>query len=1463
MNLSVLTIRRPVLSMVLSTIIVLLGVVGFLFLGVRQFPDVDPPNITVTTSYPGANADVVESQITEPLEESINGIDGIRSLTSQSSDGRSQITVEFELGEDLEAAANDVRDRVERAKRQLPPDVDPPVVAKADANGQAIVVMTVQSDVRNLTQLTDFAVNVLKERLQTIKGVGSVQVWGERKYAMRLVLSPDRLAAYGLTPSDVRTTLARENVELPAGRLEGAATELSLRTIGRLSTPEEFADLILRSDGGEVVRLRDVARVYLGAENERTLLKRDGIPMVGLAISPQTGANQVEIADEFYRRYENIKANAPKDLILDLAFDNTKFIRNAILEVEETLLIAFALVVAIIFLFLRSWRATIIPVVAIPVSLISGFFFMWVSGFSINVLTLLGIVLATGLVVDDAIVVMENIFRRIEDGESPREAGERGSTEITFAIVSTTITLAVVFLPIIFLPGLTGRLFREFGLVVSATVLVSAFVSLTLTPMMSSRLLRHQDGTSWIVRVTEPFFVWLNRIYESSLRSLMRRPALALFIMAGALAVLVTLFGVLKSELAPLEDRSLLTMNVTAPEGTTFDRMSVIMDTLQARISHAVPENQLVLTVTSPTFFGGGSNNGFSRIMLTDPTERTRSQMAIADVVTGVGRSVTDARTIVIQEQTVSTGGRAGLPVQYVLQTGELEELREKLPAFLAAASADPTFSVVDVNLKFTKPEVTISIDRARARELGVSVFDIGDAIQAGFAGQRYGYFIREGKQYQVIGEIERQDRATPDRLRDLNVRSADGRMIPLSNLVTLTEQSTPPQLYRYNRNVAATVSAGLAPGKTIGDGIAAMDAVRDKTLGGTVSTALTGPSRDFAESSSSLLYAFLLALILVYLILAAQFESFVDPFTIMLTVPLALSGGVLSLWLTGETLNIFSEIGAIVLIGLVTKNGILIVEFANQQHEIGKSWTDAVLESASTRFRPILMTSLATILGALPIALSLGAASGSRTGMGVVIVGGMSIATLLTLYVIPALYVLLSRLKRHRVAPTTTTTTTTTATTAALVLSLISITGTSSVSAQTDRLSLDEAVRIALERNYDIRVAKLDSTSARLIGEGAIGGFLPSVDVLGGITRGSNDVTQVTASGVNIQRDGAGFTNMNAAAQLSWTIFDGLSMFARGDRARHLESAGIEQARSTVALTIADVIGAYGAVVAVRRQRTVLDTALAIAERRLDIVRRSRDAGALAGVDVAQAEVDRNTVQTEVLRVRADDISLTASLNRMLGREPLVPLTIDTALVVADVASVDSLLARARERNPDVLAAEQRREAASDFVRTVTATFLPRLVALGQYQITNNSTDAGFILENRSNGWSAGLQFSMNLFNGFTDDLARQQAEVDVERARLDVERTRLTTSERLVRAEAAYRRGKEALSLEQQSYASALTNARIALEKLRLGTIRDIEVRQTAQTLLEIGLRMVRAEYETLLAATEARRLAGDLVR
>ena len=1015
MNISVFSIRRPVTAVVISILLVVMGLVGASFLGIRQFPNVDPPNISVTTTYVGANADVVESQITEPLEESINGIDGIRSLTSTSADGRSTITVEFELERDLEQAANDVRDRVERSKRQLPADVDPPVVAKSESNSNNVVVMTVQSRDRSLNDLSAYAANVLKERLQTITGVGSIVIWGERKYAMRIVMDPQRLASYGLTPSDVRQVLARENDELPSGRLEGATMELSLRTLGRLSTAEEFLNLILRDEQGGVVRLGDVARVYLGAENERTVLKRDGVPMVALAISPQPGANQIEIADEFYRRYDQLLASKPAGIELKVAFDNTRFIRGAISEVQETLVIAFALVVLIIFLFLRTWRATIIPVVAIPVSLIASFFFVWLAGFSINLLTLLGIVLATGLVVDDAIVMMENIFKRIENGEDPRTAGEKGASEITFAIISTTITLAMVFLPVIFLQGITGRLFREFGLVVATSVLISAIVSLTLTPMMSTAILRHSASQSWLVRVTEPFFVWLTGSYSRSVERMVRSPLTAAVVMLAAIAALFGIGSLIKSELAPLEDRSVLTMNLTAPEGTTYDRMNVIIDSLQQRVQRAVPEKKLLITVTSPFFLSGGSNAGFARLILVDPEERKRSQMAIAAMLTKMMRDATEVRTVVIQEQTISTGQRAGLPVQVVIMAPDIESLRGALPDLLEKAQQNPAFSVVDVNLKFTKPEINVQVDRAKARALGVNLADIASVIQSGFSGQRYGYIVRDGKQYQVIGELERSARATPDDVGQVQLRTASGGLVPLVDLVTMRERSVPPQLYRYNRSVSATISAGLAPGATIADGIKAMQEVASSTLDERFSTALTGASRDYAESSSSLLFAFILALALVYLILAAQFESWIDPLTIMLTVPLALSGAVISLWVTGDTLNIFSQIGCIVLIGLVTKNGILIVEFANQRFEQGADRFQAALEAASLRFRPILMTSLATILGALPIALSLGAASESRVGMGVVVVGGMTISTLLTLYVIPSLYVVMSRLKKSK----------------------------------------------------------------------------------------------------------------------------------------------------------------------------------------------------------------------------------------------------------------------------------------------------------------------------------------------------------------------------------------------------------------------------------------------------------------
>lgn len=1458
MNISILSIRRPVTAVVFSLIIVLMGIVGASFLGVRQFPDVDPPNITVITTYTGANADVVESQITEPLEESINGIDGIRSLTSTSADGRSTITVEFELGRDLEQAANDVRDRVERAKRSIPADVDPPVVAKADANSQAIVVMTVQSSGRSLTELTDYATNVLKERLQTIAGVGSITIWGERRYAMRIAMDPGKLAAYGLTTNDVRVALQRENVELPAGRLEGSETELSLRTVGRLSTPEQFADVILRAENDAIVRIRDVARVYQGAENERTILKRDGVPMIGMAIAPQPGANQIDIADEFYRRYADLQAQAPKDLRLDLAIDSTTFIRKAIEEVRETLLIAFGLVVLIIFLFLRSWRATIIPVVAIPVSLVSAFFFLWLFGFSINLLTLLGVVLATGLVVDDAIVMMENIFKRIEHGEHPREAGEKGSSEITFAIISTTVTLAVVFLPVIFLQGITGRLFREFGLVVASSVLVSAFVSLTLTPMMSTRLLRKEDD-NLLVRITEPFFQWLTSTYATSVRAVIDRPLIAI---AGILAAVAVLFGLgatLKSELAPLEDRSAITMNLTAPEGTTFDRMNVIMDSTQQRIARVVPEKKLVLTVTSPSFFSGGSNSGFSRIILVDPEQRTRSQMEIAPLLTATMRKTTDARAVVIQEQTITTGGgRAGLPVQVVVQAPTLEDLRSALPTVMDAAQKDPTFSVVDINLKFTKPEVALEVDRLRSRELGISVSDIATAIQAGYAGQRFGYFIREGKQYQVIGEIERRERSTPNDLRMISVRTSSGELVPLADLIMLREQSVPPQLYRYNRAVSATISAGLAPGKTIADGITAMESITKQQLDERYSTALTGPSRDFRESSSSLLFAFLLALVLVYLILAAQFESWIDPLTIMLTVPLALAGAVLSLWISGDTLNIFSQIGSIALIGLVTKNGILIVEVANQRREEGSSWRDAASEAAALRFRPILMTSLATILGSVPIAFSLGAASESRVGMGVVVVGGMFLATFLTLYIIPSLYVVLSRFKRekHHHEPSGVASTVVT-TLIAAALMLVPTT----VSSQT--LTLDEALSLAITRNYDVRLVRQDSSAARITGSRAITGFLPTASITATYADGANNLTQVLASGQVIERNGAGYSNLNALGILSWTVFDGLQMFAAADRLSAAERRGLAIVQSKLQFIIADVITKYSALVATVQFLKQADSAKALATQRYEIERNRVEAGSASGVELRQAEIDRYDAELVVLRNRMELGNLTSELNTMLGRDPAMQFVVSDSMMMPELPQQTQVQEDIVRTNPDVLAAQHALAEASAHVAEVTATFLPRIAVQGAYQVTRNTSDAGFLLQNRSNGAYVGATLQWNLFNGLSDAYDQQLAKLDEERSRISIDAIRNDLRGQIDRAYRTHAALQEQRRIQTASLVAAERNARVAVEKLRIGSVTPLEVRQSLVSYLQEAEGESRLAYQERLVHVEILRLQGALVR
>lgn len=1012
MNISSICIERPVLSIVLSILIVLFGAIGFLFLGVREYPSVDPPVITVQTSYTGANADVVESQITEPLEESINGIAGIRSLTSSSSDGRSSITVEFELGINMEDAANDVRDRVSRAVRNLPPDADPPVVSKSDADSSPIIALTVRTDKRSLLELSAYANDVIKERLQTIPGVSEIRIWGEKKYSMKLLIDPARLAAYGLTPLDVRNALNRENVELPSGRIEGYATELSIRTFGRLSSVEDFNELIIKETEGSVVKFRDVGEATLAPENERTSLRGNGgVPMVSVVIIPQPGSNHIAIADEFHKRVAQIRGDVPEDLQFAVALDTTVNIRKAVVEVVETILIAFLLVLLVIFAFLRHWRTTIIPMLAIPISLIGAFFIMYIADFSINLLTLLGIVLSTGIVVDDAIVVLENIYSKIERGVKPIEAGHAGSREIFFAIVSTTITLAAVFLPIIFLQGLTGRLFREFGIVVAGSVLISAFVSLTLTPMLSARTLHKSTHENRFFTWSENLFNRMSAGYSRSLRKFLHRRWLAPVIMVAAVAVILGLGSILPSEMAPMEDKSRLVINATAPEGTSYEAMyNYIGDLIQ--IVDTLPEKNVILSVTAGGGGNSSANSGFVRVNMVPPGERERTQQEVADAINQKLRNQTFARAFVTQEQTIGNTRGRGLPVQYIIQAPNFERLREVIPPFMERAESSPVFQVVDLDLKFNKPELTIEIDRDRARALGITVRDIAETLQLFFSGQRYGFFILNGKQYPVIAQADRDNRDEPLDLSSIYIRNNRDELIQLDNLVKMSYRSSPPQLYRYNRYVSATVSASPATDQTIGSAINEMDKIAAEVLDESFSTSLGGAAKDFAESSNTLLFAFILALILVYLILSAQFESFRDPLTIMFTVPLALAGAVLSLWLFGQSLNIFSQIGIIALVGIVTKNGILIVEFANQRQLQGLSIPEAVIDAAAQRFRPILMTSLATAFGVLPIALALGAAAKSRVSMGIVIIGGLLFSLVLTLYVIPALYTYLSTRK-------------------------------------------------------------------------------------------------------------------------------------------------------------------------------------------------------------------------------------------------------------------------------------------------------------------------------------------------------------------------------------------------------------------------------------------------------------------
>jgi hydrophobe/amphiphile efflux-1 (HAE1) family protein len=1011
MNISELSLKRPVLATVLNLTIILFGIVGYNFLAVREYPAIDPPTINVSTTYAGANSDIIESQITEPLEKAVNGIPGIKAISSSSSVGRSNITVEFNVGENLEAAANDVRDKVGQAVRNLPQDIDAaPVVTKSDANSDFIILIALQSHSKGLLELSDYAENVLQEKLQTIPEVSSINIIGQKRPSMRIWINPTKLNQYNVAFSDIRTALNKENVEIPSGKIYGEKTELTIRAIGKLTTEKDFEDVILRQDVNSIVRLKDVAKIEIGPENEEFSWKLNGVPAIGLQVIPQPGANYIKIADEFNKRIEEIKQSEKGDFEITTLIDVTQNVRNSIKEVGETLLIAFGLVVLVIFFFFRNILIAVRPLIDIPIALIATFFIMYLAGFSINVLTLLGIVLATGLVVDDGIVVTENIFRKLEEGLPIHKAALEGSKEIFFAVISTSLTLTVVFMPVIFLEGFVGSLFREFGIVVAAAVLISAFVSLTITPVLNV-VLHRGSNHGWLYNKTEPFFTGLENGYHYILSKFLKVKWMAWLIIIACIGAAVFAYNNLQSELAPLEDKSRIRFQISGPEGASYGYMVNVGNKIVDYLNDSVPEKRFVFAAI-PGFGGTGVNSGFAGFRLVAPDQRKKTQSELAKELSKKLSRFNDVRIFGVEEQTISVGlgSRGSLPVQFILQNFDFEKIKNVIPKFLEEARKDKTFQNVDVNLKFNKPEIELTIDRLKARDLGLNISDIADVVQSAFSGRRLAYFIMNGKQYQVISQVAYEDRQAPADISNLYVRNNRGENIALSSVVKLVESSNPPSLYHYNRFKSATISASLAEGKTIGDGVEAMQKIANKLLDNSFKTALSGPSRDYVESSSNISFAFGLALILIYLVLAAQFESFKDPLTIMLTVPLALAGALLSLYWFDCTINIFSQIGMIMLIGLVTKNGILIVEFANKKQEEGLTKKEAALEAATQRLRPILMTSLATALGALPIALSLGAAATSRVPLGVVVVGGLLFSLILTLFVIPAIYIFIAK---------------------------------------------------------------------------------------------------------------------------------------------------------------------------------------------------------------------------------------------------------------------------------------------------------------------------------------------------------------------------------------------------------------------------------------------------------------------
>ncbi|MDO9468766.1 MAG: efflux RND transporter permease subunit [Thiobacillus sp.] len=1010
MILSDISIRRPVLATVMSLMIILIGLIAFDRLPVREYPNIDAPVVSVRTVYPGASAAVMESQITKPLEDSLSGIEGIRTIKSVSREAVSQITVEFVQSRDPEAAANDTRDRVARVRGLLPNEAEDPVVAKIEADAQAIIWLAFSSDRQSPLEITDYADRVVADQLKTLPGVASVIIGGQRRYAMRLWLDPSRMAALGVTVQDVETALRSQNTELPSGRIEGPMREFTVLAETDLKTPEEFERVIIRDSGGALVRLGDLGRAEVGAADERNIVRVNGRAAVGLGIVKQSTANTLAVAQAVKAELPRLEAELPEGMQLRVGFDSSIFIEKSIEAVYTTMIEAMVLVVAVIFLFLRNWRATLIPFVTIPVSLIGAFIFLYAMGFSINVLTLLGLVLAIGLVVDDAIVMLENIYRHIEEGMPPYEAAVKGAKEIGFAVVAMTLTLVAVFAPLAFAEGNTGKLFTEFAMTVAAAVLVSGFVALTLTPMMASRMLRHETRHGAFFNFGERMLTGLNAGYTRGLTRVVRHP---LIVTAVFVLVAVAAFGLLKSlksELAPTEDRGFFIGFMLAPEGSTLQYTDQFARQLEG-IYQNVPEIRTAFVVVAPGLERPNPvNTALSFVMLDPWEERSRSQMEItASLGPQMFMGMPGVLAFPINPPSLGQSFR-NPPLQFVVQAPSYEELNTAVEALMAKVREYPGLANPDTDLKLTKPQLKVDINRDKAAQMGVGIDTIGRTLETLLGGREVTRFKRDSEQYDVIVQLDPAARAVPQDLTALYVRGRDGGLTPLSNLVTLTESVAPKELNHFNRQRAAIISANIAPGYTLGEALAFMDQAAAETLPPSARTTLDGQSREFRESGQTLLVTFALALVIIYLVLAAQFESFVSPFIILLTVPLAATGALLALKFSGGTLNVYSQIGLVMLVGLITKHGILIVEFANQLRARGKRKVEAVIEAASLRLRPILMTTAAMVLGAVPLAIASGAGAESRSPIGWVIVGGLLLGTLLTLFVIPVAYTLLTR---------------------------------------------------------------------------------------------------------------------------------------------------------------------------------------------------------------------------------------------------------------------------------------------------------------------------------------------------------------------------------------------------------------------------------------------------------------------